>query len=61
MSDTVTTPPKPNTPRAGSDDGRILAQVEKWLETIREISREPAKDLPAKDLAEDLAKDLAET
>jgi hypothetical protein len=46
MSETVTTQPKPKTPRTGSDDGRdgrILAQVDKWLETIREISREPAK------------------
>lgn len=44
MSETATTPqPKPKTTRDGSDDGRVLAQVEKWLETIREISREPAK------------------
>jgi len=42
MSDTVTLDPKPNTQTApsGSDDGRALAQVEKWMAMIREISRE---------------------
>jgi hypothetical protein len=43
MSETLTTQPKPKTSRTGSDDGRVLAQVEKWMEMIREISREPAK------------------
>jgi hypothetical protein len=44
MSDTVTTQQKPKTTRNGSDDGRVLAQVEKWIETIREVSREQAKE-----------------
>jgi hypothetical protein len=39
MSETVTTQPKPKTTRNGSDDGRVLAQVEKWMEMIREVSR----------------------
>ena len=30
-------------PRSSSD-GRVLAEVEKWMEMIREISREPAKN-----------------
>jgi hypothetical protein len=41
MSETVTTQqPKPKTTRNGSDDGRAFAQVEKWMEMIREVSRE---------------------
>ena len=42
MSDTVTLQPKPNTQttRGGSDDGRAIAQVEKWMAMIREISRD---------------------
>ena len=41
MSETVTTQqPKPKTTRNGLDDGRALAQVEKWMEMIREVSRE---------------------
>jgi hypothetical protein len=40
MSETVTTQEKSKTTRNGSDDGRVLAQVEKWMETIREVSRE---------------------
>jgi hypothetical protein len=44
MSDTVITQPKPKTTRDGSNDQRTLAQVEKWMEMIREISREPAKN-----------------
>ena len=44
MSETVTTQPKPKTDRDGSADGRVLAQVEKWMAMIREISREQAKN-----------------
>ena len=48
MSETVTTQqPKPKTARNGSDDGRALAQVEKWMEMIREVSREQV-DEPVK-------------
>jgi hypothetical protein len=44
MSETVTTQQKPKTTRNGSDDGRALAQVERWMETIREVSREQIKE-----------------
>ena len=44
MSETVSTQPKPKTARGGSGDGRVLAQVEKWLEMIRELSREQVKN-----------------
>jgi hypothetical protein len=44
MSETVSTQPKPKTARGGPGDGRVLAQVEKWLEMIRELSREPVKN-----------------
>jgi hypothetical protein len=40
MSATVTTQPKPTSTRGAAGDGRILAQVEKWMAMIREISRE---------------------
>jgi hypothetical protein len=42
MSETVSLEPKPPMTRSGSDDGRALAQVEKWMAMIREISREEA-------------------
>jgi hypothetical protein len=44
MSETVTTQQKPKTTRNGSDDGRVLAQVEKWMEMIREVSREQIEE-----------------
>jgi hypothetical protein len=44
MSETVTTQPKPKASRGGSADGRVLAEVEKWMAMIREISREQAKN-----------------
>jgi hypothetical protein len=44
MSEAVTTQPKPKSTRAGSTDGRVLAQVEKWMAMIREINREPPKN-----------------
>jgi hypothetical protein len=43
MSETVDTQPKPKAIRRDSADGHILAQVEKWMAMIREISREQAK------------------
>jgi hypothetical protein len=43
MSETVVIQPKPKTARDRSDDRRVLDQVEKWMEMIREISREPVK------------------
>jgi len=42
MSETVATQPKPKSTRDGAADGRVLAQVEKWMAMIREISREQA-------------------
>jgi hypothetical protein len=44
MSETVDIQMKPKTARDNSKDKRVLDQVEKWMEMIREISREPVKD-----------------
>jgi hypothetical protein len=44
MSETVDIQPKPKTARDSSNDRRVLDQVEKWMEMIREISREPVKN-----------------
>ena len=44
MSETADIQTKPKPARDGSKDKRTLDQVEKWMETIREISREPAKN-----------------
>jgi hypothetical protein len=44
MSETVDIQTKPKPARDNSKDKRTLDQVEKWMETIREISREPAKN-----------------
>jgi hypothetical protein len=56
MSETVTTQqPKPKTERSGSDDGRAFAQVEKWMEMIREVSREQVDER-----AGELVKDFSE-
>ena len=43
MSEAVDIEAKPKTARDSSNDRRVLAQVEKWMEMIREISREPMK------------------
>jgi hypothetical protein len=43
-SDAVNTQPKPKAAPRASADGRVLAEVEKWMAMIREISRETAKD-----------------
>jgi hypothetical protein len=43
MSETVTTQPKPKATPNGAADGKVLAQVEKWMAMIREISREQMK------------------
>ncbi len=42
MSDILATPTKPTASRKAAADLRALAQVEKWMATIREISREPS-------------------
>jgi hypothetical protein len=44
MSETVDIQTKPKPLRDNSKDKRTLDQVEKWMEMIREISREPAKN-----------------
>ncbi len=44
MSETVDVQAKPKPVRDSAKDKRTLDQVEKWMETIREISREPAKN-----------------
>jgi hypothetical protein len=44
MSETVDIQTKPKPAPDSSKDRRTLDQVEKWMEMIREISREPAKN-----------------
>ena len=44
MSETVDIQTKPKPARDNSKDKRTLDQVKKWMEMIREISREPAKN-----------------
>jgi hypothetical protein len=44
MSEIVNTQPKPKAARGGSADEHVLAQVEKWMAMIREISREQTKN-----------------
>jgi hypothetical protein len=43
MSDTVNTQPKGKSTPRRSADRDVLAQVEKWMAMIREISREQVK------------------
>lgn len=43
MAETMTAPPKSNAARSGSADSSALAQVEKWMAIIREVSREQPK------------------
>jgi len=44
MSDAADIQTKPRLARDSSKDKRTLDQVEKWMEMIREISREPVKN-----------------
>jgi hypothetical protein len=44
MSETITTQSKPKSPRTTAADGRVLAEVEKWMAMIREMAREPVKN-----------------
>jgi hypothetical protein len=44
MSETVDVETKKNPAPGNSKDKRTLDQVEKWMEMIREISREPVKN-----------------
>ena len=43
MSETANSRPQPKSTRGGSGDEAILAQIEKWMAMIREISREQVK------------------
>jgi hypothetical protein len=43
MSETVDIQVKPKPARDSSKDKRTLDQVEKWMEMIREIGREPVR------------------
>jgi hypothetical protein len=44
MSETADIQTKPKPAHDNSKDKRTLDQVEKWMEMIREISREPVKN-----------------
>ena len=44
MSESLNAQTKPASTRGSSGDQRVLCLVEKWLETIREINREQAKN-----------------
>ena len=44
MSETVDIQTKPKPARDNSKDKRTLDQVEKWMEMIRDISREPVRN-----------------
>jgi hypothetical protein len=44
MSETINALPKSPSTQDGTRDGRVLAQVERWMAMIREISREQIKN-----------------
>ena len=44
MSEAVATQPKPKTTQRNASDGRVLAEVEKWMAMIREIKSEQVKN-----------------
>ena len=44
MSEAVATQPKPNTTQRSPSDGRVLAEVEKWMAMIREIKSEQVRN-----------------
>ena len=44
MSETVDIQTQPKPARDNSKDKRTLDQVEKWMEMIREINREPVRN-----------------
>ena len=43
MSEAVATQPKPKSTRRTQSDGRVFAEVEKWMEMIREIQSQQVK------------------
>ena len=44
MSEAVATQPKSKTTQRSPHDGRVLAEVEKWMAMIREIKSEQVKN-----------------
>jgi hypothetical protein len=44
VSEAVATQPKPKTTPRSANDGRVLAEVEKWMAMIREIKSEQVKN-----------------
>jgi hypothetical protein len=44
MSQAVATQPKPTTTPRSANDGRVMAEVDKWMAMIREIKSEQVKN-----------------
>jgi hypothetical protein len=44
MSEAVATQPQPKAVPRNANDGRVLAEVEKWMAMIREIKSEQLKN-----------------
>ncbi len=44
MSMSTETQPKPKSTRSDTADGRVIAEVEKWMAMIRELNREQVKN-----------------
>jgi hypothetical protein len=44
MSEAVAAQPKPKSTQRSSNDGRVFAEIEKWMEMIREIKDERIKN-----------------
>ena len=44
MSEAIATQPQPKPTQRTPNDGRVLAEIEKWMEMIREIKDERIKN-----------------
>ena len=44
MTEAVATQPKPKSTPRTPNDGRVFAEIEKWMEMIREIKSEQVKN-----------------
>ena len=44
MTEAVATQPKPQSTPRTPNDGRVFAEIEKWMEMIREIKAERVKN-----------------
>jgi hypothetical protein len=44
ISEVIATQPKPKATQRNPNDGRVLAEVERWMEMIREIKSEQVKN-----------------